>query len=204
MELNELISISALLELKKINFREAMDLALKNELNAFYVLDGYEVVSFIDINTHQEIVSHFDEGEIFTLPRECIKKLWINGECTLSDLLNESYQQGLEVHTTWEWSGPRTISADNIFIEKKHFHQPQKIQNTDSSSTKTSLKVIALLMHHLAKSPKYASGSSPNKSQIKELLLELAEELGVSSYGLSKVDERLLTDAMKYLEEQKL
>jgi hypothetical protein len=59
-------------------------------------------------------------------------------------------------------------------------------------------------MHYLAKSPKYASGTSPNKSQIKELLLDLATELKVNQYGLSKVDERLLVDAMKYLEEQKL
>jgi hypothetical protein len=58
-------------------------------------------------------------------------------------------------------------------------------------------------MHQLAKSPKYASRSGPNKSQIKELLLTLAEDLKVSPYGLSKVDERLLTDAMKYLEDQK-
>jgi len=33
-------------------------------------------------------------------------------------------------------------------------------------------KVIGLLMHHLAKTPKYASGSSLNRNQIKELLLE--------------------------------
>ena len=67
-----------------------------------------------------------------------------------------------------------------------------------------NVKVIGLLMHHLAKSPKYASGTSPNKSQIKELLLDLAEELGVNPYGLSKVDERVLADALKYLETQKV
>ena len=58
-------------------------------------------------------------------------------------------------------------------------------------------------MHHLAKSPKYASGTSPNMSQIKELLLDLAEELDVNSYGLAKMDERILADAIKYLETQK-
>jgi len=204
MELNELISISTLLESKKISFREAMDLALMNELNVFYVMEGFEVVEFLDTKTMQIITSDFEGGEIFRLPREVIKKLWINGECTFSDLLNEVYQKDLEVHRTWEWSGPKTITTDNIFIEKRHFNRPKNIQKTDSNGTKTALKVIALLMYHLSKSPKYASGSSPNKSQIKELLLELAIELEVNPYGLSKVDERILAEAMKYLEEQKL
>ena len=58
-------------------------------------------------------------------------------------------------------------------------------------------------MHHLAKTPKYASGNTPNKSQIKALLLDLAAEFDVNEYGLSKVDERLLKEAMDYLEDQK-
>jgi len=36
------------------------------------------------------------------------------------------------------------------------------------------------------------------------LLLDLAEELGINPYGLSKVDERVLADALKYLETQKI
>jgi len=78
---------------------------------------------------------------------------------------------------------------------------PSKNASKDPSST--ALKVIGLLMHHLSKSPKYASGDTPNKSQIKELLLELAVELDVNNYGLSKVDERLLKQASDYLETQK-
>lgn len=78
---------------------------------------------------------------------------------------------------------------------------PSKNVSKDPSST--ALKVIGLLMHHLSKSPKYASGDTPNKSQIKELLLELAVELDVNNYGLSKVDERLLKQASDYLETQK-
>ncbi|MDX2367519.1 MAG: hypothetical protein QNK36_03810 [Colwellia sp.] len=70
-------------------------------------------------------------------------------------------------------------------------------------ASNTALKVIGLLMLHLAKSPKYALGGQPNKSQIKELLLGLASESNIKEYGLSKVDERLLNDAMKYLETQK-
>jgi hypothetical protein len=78
---------------------------------------------------------------------------------------------------------------------------PSKDASQDPSST--ALKVIGLLMHHLSKSPKYASGNAPNKSQIKELLLELAVELNVNNYGLNKVDERLLKEASDYLETQK-
>lgn len=77
------------------------------------------------------------------------------------------------------------------------------MRNAKGNASNTALKAIGLLMHHLAKNPKYAIGTTPNKSQIKELLIELATDLGVNNYGLSKVDERLLSDAMKHLEEQK-
>lgn len=76
-------------------------------------------------------------------------------------------------------------------------------ENETEKPSATALKVIGLLMYHLSKSPKYASGETPNKSQIKELLLELAVEFGISNYGLSKVDERLLVDAIRHLETQK-
>ena len=76
-------------------------------------------------------------------------------------------------------------------------------KNASENPSTTALKVIGLLMNHLSKSPKYASGENPNKSQIKELLLELAVELDVNNYGLSKVDERLLKQASDYLGTQK-
>lgn len=106
-------------------------------------------------------------------------------------------------------SGYALIGLDKIKVVERElelFKQKKSklpLQTLEPASN-TALKVIALLMHHLAKSPKYASGASPNKSQIKELLLDLAEEQGINSYGLSKVDERLLAEAMKYLETQKL
>jgi hypothetical protein len=65
------------------------------------------------------------------------------------------------------------------------------------------LKVIGLLLNYLAKNAKFQTGGNPNKSQVKELLIKLAEELKINPYGLAKVDERLLTDALKYLETQK-
>jgi hypothetical protein len=90
----------------------------------------------------------------------------------------------------------------SISSDKEKTTSTGNISTENASST--ALKVIGLLMHQLAKSPKYASGTSPNKSQIKELLLDLAEELGINPYGLSKVDERVLADALKYLETQKV
>lgn len=99
------------------------------------------------------------------------------------------------------------MGLDQVFLLKSQLEQFTSTANNPSAkrdvSSNTSLKVIGLLMHHLAKSPKYASGSTPNKSQIKELLMDLAQELDVNKYGLSKVDERLLAEAMKYLENQK-
>ena len=111
----------------------------------------------------------------------------------------------------WEENLPE---YDSISLARVHVLEHSLVSQRESkkslvraatdNASKTSLKVIALLMHHLAKSPKYASGTSPNNSQIKELLLELASELDIDPYGLNKVDERLLSDAMKYPEEQKL
>jgi hypothetical protein len=99
------------------------------------------------------------------------------------------------------------IGLEKVYILNSAIDDTSKLSSSvthhSASPTNTSLKVIGLLMHHLAKSPKYLSGIAPNKSQIKELLLQLAVELDMNNYGLNKVDERLLNDAMKYLETQK-
>ena len=101
------------------------------------------------------------------------------------------------------------LNIDDVFILENDIKVRALKSNSDqrqstSKPSNTALKVLGLLMHYLAKkNKKYASGSSPNKSQIKELLIDLAVELDINQYGLSKVDERLLTDALSYLESQK-
>ncbi len=75
--------------------------------------------------------------------------------------------------------------------------------NGSERPSATALKVIGLLMHHLAKNGQFQNHGLPNKSQIKVLLLKLADEQGINDFGLNRVDERLLADAMEYLETQK-
>ena len=169
-----------------------------------------------------EVYSHTDYeavdielGQALKLNNKAIKGLIVNKsfiEVELFRALPTGQYSEYDFWRTSEELNPHiasdeyaTIDIDSIFLHKKDINTSSKVAGKVSveAPSNTSLKVIALLMHHLAKSPKYASGTSPNKSQIKELLLELAVELDVNNYGLSKVDERLLAEAMKYLETQK-
>jgi len=183
-------------------------------------------VPIMDYGNSQNSISESIDvtaGELIKLSHENLKSLLLFEECPVYDLLGSGLDAGpaLERVTQSNYFGGavkwvstsdkgQTFNVDALLITSTDLESYKKktthVQNSDSVkvTSNTALKVLGLLMCHLAKSPKYASGTSPNKSQIKELLLELAEELGISAYGLSKVDERLLADAMKYLEEQKL
>ena len=143
--------------------------------------------------------SQFSEDELY---RE------LGGSCCI-DIDFDFWKTEREVYE-WEDLPPcALIAIERVFLVKQELKDAALTKdavhgNAVSPSSNTSLKVIGLLMHHLAKSPKYASGTSPNKSQIKELLLDLAVELGVDPYGLNKADERVLSEALRHLENQKL
>jgi hypothetical protein len=161
------------------------------------------------------------QGEVLRLDEECSTSLLVNGKFNKLDLLNaqldknQSLLDGMNTNYnggslkwTFDPALDEPLSINDVFILESDIKASALKSNSDqrqstSKSSNTALKVIGLLMHHLAKSPKYASGSLPNKSQIKALLLDLAQELDIDPYGLSKVDERLLSEAMKYLENQK-
>lgn len=160
-------------------------------------------------------------GTILQLNEAAIKSLIVNQQFSEAELYRnlgpdlkdseyEYWKTTSELYPSDDWvnGSPvyRQINIDSIYSVTTKFnsYRESPLLTKTETTSKTALKVIGLLMHYLAKSPKYASGTSPNKSQIKELLLDLATELKVNQYGLSKVDERLLVDAMKYLEEQKL
>ena len=162
-----------------------------------------------------------NSGDLLKIGSTCITLLYTNESFSLLNLVNEILEQDksvLDGQETDYSGGPLMWVPDTSINEVFGFEDIYVIESEAASllpqvqtpSTgeiykpkDSALKVIGLLMHHLAKSPRYASGTSPNKSQIKELLLELAVELDVNNYGLSKVDERLLAEAMKYLETQK-
>jgi hypothetical protein len=139
---------------------------------------------FNEVELYRELAMQMDDSNLWKTERELHD---YNDELPTYNMIDLSQicMKKIELEEYFSWSASSTKS---IATEKP---------------TNTSLKVIALLMHHLAKSPRYASGKSPNKSQIKKLLLELADELDIDDYGLNKVDERLLAEALKYLETQK-
>jgi hypothetical protein len=158
-------------------------------------------------------------GQALEVNEQSIKNLIVNQQFSEAELYRQlapirddlkpiGWKTEREVYD-WEEDLPpySTITVEQVHILKSEVSTNKASHGSKGATTdvpsNTSLKVIGLLMHQLAKSPKYASGTSPNKSQIKELLLDLAEELGINPYGLSKVDERVLADALKYLETQK-
>lgn len=162
-------------------------------------------------------------GQVLTIAEKQVKELIVNSEFSEVELyrplavgnenLNIDFWKSEREVYCFEEGVPQysTITLDAVYVSKQELEafQDSQTKNTrlnqkvTEAPSATALKVIGLLMHHLAKSPKYVSGTSPNRSQIKELLLDLAEELDVNSYGLAKVDERILAEAMKYLETQK-
>lgn len=146
---------------------------------------------FSEVELYRSLLPDMEGGEFEyrkTSKELCDMKNWVDGRPNYPDLGFEDVY----------------VMRDYVEYAKSKKDDSTYLASASEGSSKTALKVIGLLMNHLAKSPKYASGTSPNKSQIKELLLDLAEEQQVNAYGLSKVDERLLAEAMKYLETQKL
>ena len=160
-------------------------------------------------------------GDLLKIGSTCITLLYTNERFSLLDLVNELLEQDksiLDGQETEYSGGPlmwvpdtsinEVIGFEDIYvIESEATSLLPQVQTPSTGEMykpkDSALKVIGLLMHHLAKSPRYASGTNPNKSQIKKLLLELADELDIDDYGLNKVDERLLAEALKYLETQK-
>jgi len=158
-------------------------------------------------------------GQVLEIKQPQIKELIVNGSFSevelyrhlgpaRNDLAFDFWKTEREVHSCEEVIPEYSaIGLNEVHVLMSEMASIKELGSQSSlvvnAPSNTALKVIGLLMHHLAKTPKYVLGDSPNKSQVKELLLDLAEELNVSSYGLSKVDERLLSDAMRYLEEQK-
>ena len=162
-------------------------------------------------------------GQVIAVAEKQVKELIVNNEFSEVELYRALVTDSESLDVDF-WKSERevfefqegfpqysTITLDAVYVSKQELEYAQgrheivtsPKQKIADGPSNTAFKVIGLLMLHLAKSPKYASGTSPNKSQIKELLLDLAEELGINPYGLSKVDERVLADALKYLETQK-
>lgn len=222
MQLDELIPLDKYNQTQGLACRETLAKALAGQIDVYYIYDRWSKLVYTvkddltkdkaDSEALPRTVEYIhDVGDTIKLTEKYIKALWwaetnTQDDFTFEDFFMRGEPEDLVFTSCLREQNEETIT-DNIFVDPKppSLKRSQKSpDNTLDKPSSTALKVIGLLMHHLAKSPKYASGASPNKSQIKELLLELASELNVNSYGLSKIDERLLADAMKYLEEQKL
>lgn len=225
MTLDDLTPLAVYCESEQLTYRQVLSKSLANKVELYYVFDRWALVTYIleedyingtvtDSN-FQEAPSYIEREynvcDIIPLTEGYVRGLWKAENQGLSQLcFEELFDVGSPegyVVTSLERESTDEVIIDNLFVNHRPTgshagHSPS--EEAKEKPNNTALKVIALLMRHLAKSPKYSSGASPNKSQIKELLLDLAEEQGINSYGLSKVDERLLADAMKYLETQKL
>ena len=160
-------------------------------------------------------------GQPLRLNEKALKDLIVNNQFSEAELYRElGGSCGIDIdfdflkteREVYDWKDLppyALIAVEQVQLVKQELREATPTKdavhgNAASSPSNASLKVIGLLMYHLAKSPKYASGTSPNKSQIKELLLDLALELEVDPYGLNKADERVLSEAMRYLGNQKL
>ena len=221
MKLDDLTPLAKYNEEHNLTYREALAKALAGKIDIFYVFDGMSLViyrpiddSFRGRGTKDNIIGDPDDIEIVYTPCDFIqltqailRELWgcvsyKKFKVKLISLMREQKPEGFKLKDMLDGAG-RKVTVDNLYIYNNPTTKDTTPAATEDKPSNTSLKVIGLLMHHLAKTPLYASGASPNKSQIKELLLKLAEELDVNNYGLSKVDERLLVEAMSYLENQK-
>jgi hypothetical protein len=222
MTLDELTPLVVYCDREQLTYKEVLAKALANKVGVYYVFDRYTEVTYVPKEDFENssvsdggsslIEEKYEACDFMTLGPDYIRVLW-------RAFKNENFNMGFE--DLFYWAKPKgyeiaslmrdfdgEVVLDNLFVgpnlEVKVSSQESSVREIIDKPSNTALKVIGLLMCHLAKSPKYSSGSSPNKSQIKELLLDLAEEQQVNAYGLSKVDERLLAEAMKYLESQKL
>jgi len=73
-----------------------------------------------------------------------------------------------------------------------------------NSGLKTELLVAGLLIQHLAQQEGlYRSSGTINNLQVKNRLLELADEFDIKDQGLNNANERIIKNALKYLEERK-
>lgn len=221
MNLDDLTPLVKYNEEHDLTYRETLATSLAGKIDIFYVFDGRSLViyepiddSFRGKGTKGNMIGGPDDIELEYTPCDFIqltptilRELWglvsyDNFKVELLTLIQEHEPEGFNLVKMLD-GAKREITADNLYIYNNPAIKDKAPTATEDKPSKTSLKVIGLLMHHLARHSGYASGTSPNKSQIKELLLVLAEEVQVNDYGLQKVDERLLADAMRYLETQK-
>ena len=224
MQLDDLTPLAVYCEKEKLTYRQVLAKALASKIDIYYVFDRWAEVAYVleeDFINGTVTDKNFDEApsyiehaynicDFILLTDGYLKGLWkaendSKNRLYFEELFDLGTPEGYVLANLNRESDDDAIT-DNLFINPNPIASKTSEHPSASASAKhstTSLKIIGLLMHHLAKSPKYASGSSPNKSQIKELLLELAVELDVNNYGLNKVDERLLTEALKHLETQK-
>lgn len=219
MNLDDLIPLETYNKNNNLTFRETLANALAGKIEIHHVLDGRIFIVYEPIDdthrgkgTKNNIISDKDCIEIeylscdfFPITETVMRELWGNQEEKLITLLSDIAPEGFFLQKILNGS-ERLINESSIYVDPhsdtKLTTEKEKRSNQTEKPSSTALKVIGLLMHHLAKTPKYAAGSSPNKSQIKELLIELSDDLNINDYGLSKIDERLLTDALKYIENQ--
>lgn len=89
--------------------------------------------------------------------------------------------------------------------KKEELQQEKPSSPTDVAAKDTALKVIGLLMHYLAdeKPNLFKDKGVPNKTGIRNKLLELASTHNVNDRGLKKAEQRILLEAERHLKKIK-
>jgi hypothetical protein len=211
MTLDDLTPIADYCVEKKLTFKKALQKAISNQLEVYFVCTTQTVVRFghaldsTQINTIQ--TREYKACDLIPIPEDVIKTLWGEGKVALLYLLEAISPENYEVVALQPRNHP-AITQEDIYVKEilstRTKDDPSKNPPIHLSPSDTALKVIGLLMHYLKDhSKKYAFNSQPNKSEIKKLLLDLAQKEKVKDYGLSTVDERILSQALKYIEDQR-
>jgi hypothetical protein len=216
-KLDELLPIEVYAKTNEISVKEVIGLGILGRLNVFYAFDEPALVIYEPVLAYKGTKINMEEDDryveylspdVIKIAKLPLNLLYANNQTELINLIKANTPEGFMFDRMLDGAN-RIVDVNKVFVTTEllsqastHFEK-KELQTFSDRPTQTSLKVIGLFMRHLAKSPKYALGDQPNKSQIKELLLGLASEFNIKEYGLSKVDERLLKDAMNYLETQK-
>lgn len=221
-KLEDLVPIELYSKNEQLSPKDVVGLGVMGKLDIFYIFDGHllaiydpESDSYKAQGTKNNMVAdegcieyEYLPGDLLQVSRPPLNLLFTFNQIELIDLIKGNTPKGFNFSKMLDGRG-RIVELSKLLVDpsserqKPIETQTPEILEFSNHPSNASLKVIGLLMLHLAKSKRYAAGDAPNKSQIKELLLSLADEFNVKEYGLSKVDERLLTDALRHLETQK-
>ena len=205
MKLNDLMPLDEFNQKSKSTFRRSLSLVLNGELEVYY---GFTSEAFATYESIEDCVNgletpekkrlDYEPADAIKVPLRIIKELWGKGEAYLDHLLDESAPEGFGMIGIIP-ANNIIIKAEDLFVKQVPKKEASVAEN-NAQANLAALKVIGLMMWDLANDkPSLMHGERPNREQIRNHLLKLAERYEVDSYGLSKSHEGILKQAMEYV-----